>query len=114
MSNAEHVTAPQVGKTNVVAVSTTATAAIDSGVERGSQFITIISSVRLYVVFAPKSDTTSLPAPDETQTSGTQRCWEIPPDTEWHRELSPESRYFRLKGASSANARWQLSSPIEG
>lgn len=120
MTISEHVLAPKAGRTGVLAVSTTASAAIDAGKLEGALYFTFLCDVEFYIVFADKSDATSLPAPVVATTGTTLdgsvvdgRCYgPIPAKTEWHRELAAESRYFRVILASGTGTlRYQPSSP---
>ena len=120
---ADHCTAPKAGKIKVLTLTAaTASSAQDSELSTaGRRYMTAVADAEWYILFSSngKSDTTSLPAPVIATTGVTTtldgRCWgPIPAGTEFHRELSPDERYFRAISTAGGILRWYLSSDVGG
>lgn len=105
-NSAANVAAPAQGNVRVISLSTTATAATSltefmAGNDTASKmkrprWITFTCSERIYILFGDAN----VVAPDDTQTSGTARCWEVPADTPFHVRLTRDTTHFRVKAAS--------------
>lgn len=131
LSRADHqaadISAPVEGSIFVLAITTAASAEQDftssSYFNNGTiapQFITMKCSVRWYITF---KDVTGVTNPDETQTSGNGRTWEVAPDEPFCVRIGANSasaggaagtldlrRFFKVKGSASANLRFYASS----
>jgi hypothetical protein len=102
---AASVTPPRQGKINVINISTTPSAAIALPTKAPTgAFLQARSDVKWYVIFGDAN----VDAPDETATSGDQRCWEITADEEWHRFVSNGDTHFRVKGSATGVLRYLL------
>jgi hypothetical protein len=67
------------------------------------QFVTMKCSVRWYITM---KDVTGVTSPDETQTSGAARTWEVAPDEPFPVRVAPGLRQFwKAKGSATANLR---------
>lgn len=122
MTIADDLTAPRVGYVGVLSISGAASAAQDmtpAGAVAGKFYATFIADVDWYIVFAGKSDATSLPAPVIATTgalpSGAPtldgRCDLVPAKMPYHVEITPESRYFRVIASGAGTLRYRVSSP---
>lgn len=104
---ASRVIAPKQGTIGVESVSTSASSAVDTGVDKGpGTFITFDTNVETFLIFGDSG----VVAPDETATSGNQRCFRMPADTTLSVLVTPSTRHFRHKGAASGKLRWYVSS----
>lgn len=121
MTIADHCTPPKAGKINVLtlAAATASTAQDSDQLASGTRYLTAVCNAEWYILFTSngKSDSTSLPAP-VIATTGVDatvdgRCWgPIAAGVEFHRELTPDDRYFRAISTAGGVLRWYLSSGV--
>lgn len=105
--NASRVLAPKEDTINVESVSTSASSAVDTGVSNGpGAYFTFETDVEVFLIFG----TSGVSAPDETATSGSQRCYRVPADSEKSFLITPGTAHFRHKGSASGKLRWYRSS----
>lgn len=89
---------------NVTAMTTSASTAIAIGQSFNPVFFTMIAEASGWIKFGASD----VAAPDETDTSGTGRCYRFVKDVEFTKELNSAQTHFRIKGEGAANVRWYV------
>lgn len=101
----EKVLPPLVGSINVLSITTSASAAQDTGINTGpGAYFTILTEADSYISFA--STSAGVTDPDGTATSGNGRTWFLTAKSPQHFWVTPNSRFFKLRGTASTTARW--------
>lgn len=119
MNIADTITPPRAaGKPGVMAISTTASAAKDTGDVKGYRYVSFIANQEWYIIFAGKSDATSLPDPVIATTgelgagSVDGRCiGPFPAGVVIPFTLGAEDRYFKVIAGAVGILRFWESSP---
>lgn len=101
------VRAPRQGELGVVAVTTSASAAQDTGVTSGGpRWVTFKADVNCYITFGVDG-TTTITDPDGTAVSGNGRTWELTAGIPEPFLISSKvDRYFKVRGTGAGYVRW--------
>lgn len=100
----ENVLAPKMGAITVTAVSTTASAWIDTGVSTGpGQYFSFVSDVDTYYIFDELNTAATNPVVADVTTD--TRCWFLPQKTVMNLRIRPASRYFKVISTASGTLR---------
>lgn len=103
---------PQEDNIGVMAVTTSAGAATDTGVSAGApRYVTFICDVACYITFSNDGLSTNITDPDGTAVAGSGRTWRIPADLPFPVLVGSMQRYFKPRGTASGTLRFYISSP---
>ena len=105
----DEVRPPIEGNIGVVALTTSASAQRDLGldpVSTGRKSYLFVSDVRCYITFSNDGISGSITTPNETAVSGDGRTFMLPADVIMPIVVSPMNRYFIAKGSASGYLRW--------
>lgn len=98
---AAEVPAPKAGNIEVVAITDTSTAAIDTGIEQGTVWHTFLAqSNDVFIIHGEAA----MAAADATTVTGNGRTWMIPANTTMDYKVNVRTRFFRAICASGDTA----------
>jgi hypothetical protein len=103
---------PQEDSISVLAITTSASTAQDTGVSAGGpRYVTVIADVACFITFSNDGLDSAITDPDGTNTSTGARTWRIPADSPQNFLITRTSRYFKARGSAAGYLRWYISSP---
>ncbi len=96
----------------VIAITTSASTAQDTGVAANTRrYVTFVSDVACFITFSNDGLNTSITDPDGTSVAGSSRTWRLPADSPQNFAIGLMSRYFKARGSAAGYLRWYTSSP---
>ena len=102
---------PMEDSINVLAVTTSASSAQDSGVSAGSpRYVTFIADVACFITFSNDGLNSAITDPDGTATSNSGRTWRLAADQPQAFLITRTARYFKARGSDAGFLRWYISS----